>query len=328
MAIGHGGKLDAAIARYGGSRETWLDLSTGINPNAYPVPAVSMEAWTRLPDDGAETRLLEAARAYYGVPNKSLLVMANGTQAIIEQLPRLLEFDKVAIVSPTYGEHAHVWNRAGAHVVEVSDLQSVSPDIPCVVIVNPNNPDCRVWERDQLLQLAARHERVIVDEAFCDIQPEHSLVPDLPDNVLVLKSVGKFFGLAGMRLGLAVCSADLAGRLQEMMGPWAVSGPALEIGAKAFSDADWIKFTRKQLAETSRLLAATLDEHGCEVAGVNPLFVFVKHDHARDLFEHLAQNHILVRPFDHMPDYLRFGLCKDNVELARLQKALAEFNNA
>ncbi len=206
MGIQHGGRLDEAIVRYGGTRETWLDLSTGINPNAYPLGQVSDAAWSQLPDDSAGSLLLNAAAKFYGVSDPSRIVMANGTQAIIERLPELLDFDQVAILTPTYGEHAHVWAKSGAKVLEFSEPETAPRDVPCLVIVNPNNPDCRTWKPDELTSLASQHDMLIVDEAFCDAEPDYSVVSRMPENVLVLKSMGKFFGLAGMRLGFSICS--------------------------------------------------------------------------------------------------------------------------
>lgn len=322
----HGGGLDAAIARFGGERSSWMDLSTGINPSPYPLPKLTCSSWAQLPDKTAHMRLLEVARSFYNVGEGCGIVAANGTQALIELLPQVLDKGSVSIVSPTYGEHAHCWNKNGANVREVVDLDEVESGV-CVV-VNPNNPDCRVHSLDALLSLCERVSWLIVDEAFCDCMPEMSLVPRMPENAIVLKSFGKFFGLAGLRLGFAVCNREIGKVLLERIGPWAVSGPALEIGARALADQDWIGATRARLAQDAERLAKMLGDNGLEIADINPLFVYAKYRDSEAIYDHLAQRHILVRRFPDRPGVLRFGLCENISALDRLQRALAEFGNA
>lgn len=320
-AIYHGGGLDAAIAKYGGKRDAWLDLSTGINPNACPVGELDEASWQRLPDKSAEQAMLNAAREYYKVSPEKEIVAAPGTQAIIETLPQILDAKKATILSPTYGEHAHSWAKAGADVRVISSLDAVG-EADVLVIVNPNNPTADVHSQVTLLEAAKRVKYLIVDEAFCDTMPEVSIVPDMPDNVVVLKSFGKFFGLAGLRLGFAVCHESLAEKFQSRLGPWAVSGPALEIGARAMRDGSWIAKTREALSENADTLAMMLDKTGFEISGINPLFIYVKYANAQAMFEHLCQHKILVRPFSDRQAYLRFGLCKDDAEFERLAKAI------
>ncbi len=321
----HGGALDRAIARHGGRRQDWLDLSTGINPVAWPVPPVSAHAWQNLPDSGAVLRLLDAARRYYGVGSVAAIVAAPGTQALIETLPGMLQARTVAIVSPTYGEHAHAWHKQGCKVAETDDLETAT-DV--LVVVNPNNPDGRVHAREALIDAASRLEVrngwLVVDEAFADPSPAESLASEVPRNVVILKSFGKFFGLAGLRLGFAICAREMAERIAARLGPWAVSGPALEIGAAAFADTEWIEATRLRLAQQSTDLAQMLAGFGFEILTSQALFVLARHDEAQRLAEGLAKQHILVRPFAYRRDWLRFGLPADETELARLEWGLRE----
>ena len=239
-AIVHGGQLDEAMASYGGGREDWLDLSTGINPWSWPIGEISPDSFTRLPGEKAEHLLLEAARNCYQVRDRDSVIPANGTQALIQLLPHVLNCSNVEIVSPTYGEHALCWKNAGCEVTEIADINCITDNAEIVVIGNPNNPDGRCYNPEQLCRLARELEdrcgTLIVDEAFCDVMPELSLVPSLPDNAIVLRSFGKFFGLAGVRLGFAISNPALEEKLITRIGPWAVSGPALEIGAKAITN--------------------------------------------------------------------------------------------
>ena len=324
----HGGGLDAAIARYGGNRKSWIDLSTGINPNPYPVGPITPEVIHRLPDSGAEERLRDAARAYYRVPDHLDIVAMNGTQAVIEQLPQLTDEHQVSIVSPTYGEHSHVWSKNGRKVERIarlSDLQQSSAGV--LVVVNPNNPDCRIHPTSELEKAAGKIALLIVDEAFCDSMPSVSILPEMPDNAVVLKSFGKFFGLAGLRLGFAICHPDKAEVLRQRIGPWAVSGLALEIGAAALADQDWTGNTIERLERCSRQLALLLSNSDLEVVGENPLFVYARHKQAQEIHKHLAKHNILARPFPDNPEYLRFGLCRDQSQMRRLKNALESFTD-
>ncbi len=324
--IVHGGRLDTAIAQYGGEPDNWLDLSTGINPRSYPLPALDDVVWKRLPGEQAELALYQTARNYYRVSDRSGVVGANGTQAIIQVLPHILDRKSVSIVSPTYGEHFHCWKGVGGDVVEASTLNEAVSSGGVVVVGNPNNPDCRSYQPDVLVEaasvLAKSKGILMVDEAFCDVEPELSVVPQLPENVIVLRSFGKFFGLAGMRLGFAICNADLASRIFRMVGPWAVSGPALEIGRIAMSDVDWISNACKWVKEASQQQQEVLDRSGMEITGNAGLFLEAKHPNTAYICEQLMRVHVLVRPFEVRPDRLRFGLCADENSLARLETEL------
>lgn len=329
--IEHGGALDRAMARHGGCREDWLDLSTGINPVPYPLPGIEKEAWHRLPDRNAEGRLIAAARRVFGVPDGLEVVAAPGTQALIQTLPRLLPGRTATVIAGehgTYGEHAHCCAAAGRPLRVAASPDAVAEGETLAIIVRPNNPDGHVWPREALTGLAGRLRDgvVIVDEAFCDATPEASMV-SAADNIVVLKSFGKFFGLAGLRLGFAICAPEIAGRIREWLGPWAVSGPALMIGAAALADEAWVEATRRRLESDSGKLAKLLEVNHFQVLGRNGLFVLARHEKASAIAEALAERHILVRAFSDRPGLLRFGLCGDDGELERLGLALKEVSS-
>ena len=323
--IVHGGRLDEAVAKFGGKRSEWLDLSTGINPNSYPLPEIPAQAWSKLPDSRIEETMLEAARRYYGVDDRLKIVPAPGTQALIQVLPRVLHAKEVTVISPTYGEHAHVWRTAGANVSEVGEFNNLEPSSELCVLVNPNNPDGRVHTVSEIVRISAELECMIVDEAFCDNDHAHSIVLDQPRNVIVLKSFGKFFGLAGLRLGFAICEKKYAEEIREALGPWSVSGPAMEIAAQAFRDEDWIKRTREYLGRASDRLSLLAEEYGFRIEGAAGLFVYVSHREGKEIFEWLANDKILVRPFPERPECLRIGLHKNEEELERLASSLGSY---
>ncbi|MDB5363436.1 MAG: cobC [Rhodospirillales bacterium] len=321
----HGGALDRAIARFGGTRGDWIDLSTGINPWPYAVPAIGADAWTRLPDEAALAALGDAARGCYGAPADARLTVAPGSQALIQLLPRLLPPAQVAVLGPTYAEHARCWTLACHDVQVIPDIDGSTASI--LVLVNPNNPDGRIWPPERLAVLAerqaARGGLLVVDEAFAEVGPEASLMPraGLP-GLVILRSFGKFFGLAGLRLGFAFGPAGLIDRLNAAFGPWAVAGPALEIGRAALSDASWIAATRVRLAAAARALDAALSTAGLEPIGGTDLFRLARIDGAERLADRLGRHHILVRRFADQPNWLRFGLPPDAAAAARLRAAL------
>ncbi|WP_318245893.1 threonine-phosphate decarboxylase CobD [Stappia stellulata] len=325
----HGGDLGAAIARHGGLAEDWLDLSTGINPHAYPLdPPLSRDAWTRLPARGALERLLEVARAAYGVPDHLRLVAGPGTQALLSRLPALLPAGDVAIVGPTYSSHADVWQRAGRKVTEVtSPYFEPTPNTRVIVIVNPNNPDGRLVDPKSLRHhaetMAARGGLLIVDEAFADCVPGASVLPHLGGvPVLVLRSFGKFYGLAGVRLGFTAGPKAITDALSASLESWAVSGPAIEIGTRALADTRWQTAMRAQLADEAADLTLMLQMRGLSVFGGTPLYVLAGARDAGVVHEALARQKIWTRIFDYAPSWLRIGLPGGAAPLARLDAAL------
>lgn len=322
----HGGDLAAAERRWGRPALGWLDLSTGINPHPYPLPAIAPALWTRLPGADDEAALTSAARHRYGAGTAAGIVAAPGSQALIQALPRLRSPGPVAILAPTYAEHARAWNAAGHAVATIADPAAADP-AGVLVVVNPNNPTGRRFAPADLAGLAARFAQagglLVVDEAFADPHPELSVIPTLPAATIVLRSFGKFHGLAGLRLGFAVTAeAGLAEGLRRGFGPWAVSGPALAIGAAALGDDSWAEATRARLAADQARLVGLLTAAGLEPVGGTPLFTLVSHPEAARLWERLGQAGILVRAFDFQPDWLRIGLPGDEAGFERLARAL------
>ena len=322
----HGGDLDLARARFPDAPLPWIDLSTGINPARYPLPDLPPEVWARLPLRSDELRLKEVAARRYGAASADAVVSAPGTQSIIQVLPRLVPPSRVAVLGPTYGEHAAAWRQAGHDVVEVGDLDAArAGDV--VVVVNPDNPTGRIVPRDTLREVAARLHAagglLVVDEAFADAAPDGvSVVPDLMPSTVVLRSLGKMYGLAGVRLGFAIAQDALARRIEEALGPWAVSGPALVVGAAALADDAWLNASRAELDLASKRLDGLLAHSGCTVLGGTWLFRLVTHPEAARVADVLGREGILVREFSYAPTWLRFGLPGSESEWGRLEQAL------
>lgn len=328
-AVGdHGGSLGRATRLFPQAPLPWVDLSTGINPHSYPHTQVSATALTRLPEPDHEARLRAAAARAWGIAEADCIASAPGTQILLPLVMELVAPGQAAVLSPTYAEHARAARIAGHKVVETDALETLAAaDI--AIIVNPNNPDGRVISRGELAELARHMARrgglLVVDEAFMDVGPRDesavALVEELP--VIILKSFGKFFGLAGVRLGFAVASRGVAGRLSARLGPWAVSGPALEIGTRALADHEWQDAMRAKLAAEAARLDVLLAAHGVDVAVGTSLFRFIVHPRAQDLFRALGQAGIIARVFAWRGDVLRLGLPADVTEWGRLEAALA-----
>ena len=323
----HGGDLGDARTRFPAAPQPWLDLSTGINPIPYPVDMPAIESWARLPEREAVDAARAGAAAYYETPDDGCLAAAPGSQAAIQWLPRLRPAGSVAVVSPTYGEHAACWAAAGHHVTETVLDEAERGEFDTVVVTNPNNPDGRTVAGDRLLSLAERQARrggwLVVDEAFADVAPEVSVArrADRP-GLIVLRSFGKFFGLAGVRLGFVLAEPRLAARACSAMGFWAVSGPALSVATAALGDWSWIDATRARLSSDRQRLDEILAGAGLVVVGGTDLFRLAHHDRAADLYEALGTRGILVRAFANAPAWLRFGLPGDEEGWTRLIGAL------
>ncbi|SCB56320.1 L-threonine O-3-phosphate decarboxylase [Rhizobium aethiopicum] len=340
--IAHGGGITAAAAAFGGRPEDWLDLSTGINPCPVALPEIPARAWHRLPDSYLVDEARRAARDYYG-SGEILPLPVPGTQSVIQLLPRLLTKGmgagtgdgvamvdgRVAVVAPTYGEYARAFISAGYEVDAVDDLASIGAGHRLAVVVNPNNPDGLRWPVETLISLHDRMKAanglLVVDEAFGDADPAVSLAGNARrlSNLVIFRSFGKFFGLAGLRLGFAIARDDILKRFEEWLGPWAVSGPALSItGSLLRSDVAPI---RRLIDERAAGLHAVLTDAGLRIAGGTALFTLVDDARASDIYTHLCRHHILVRKFDYAPGWLRFGLTPDPAADLRLGEVLQRF---
>ena len=310
MPRDHGGGLDSAINRYGGARADWLDLSTGINPVPYPLPALTGTDWTALPDRAAREALVQAARDLWQVPEGAEVLAAPGASALIARMPALAAPGRVRIKAPTYNEHAASFAAHGWTVTTEGAAEAR-------VLVHPNNPDGRLWTAR-----AADAPLTVIDESFCDICPEHSLVAlAARPGVVVLKSFGKFWGLAGLRLGFAIAAPETIARLSDMLGPWPVSGPALRVGALALRDRGWAEATRARLACDAARMDALMTGHGAALEGGTDLFRLYRVDDAPAWQGRLARHHVWSRIFPYSQNLLRLGLPPED-GWTRLEAAL------
>ncbi len=330
--IQHGGNLSRARALFRHAPEPWIDLSTGISPHSYPHSPLPGNVFARLPEVASAEKLKALAAVAYGAPSVAHVAAGPGTQILLPMVAGLVARKvRAAVLSPTYAEHARAARLAGFEVTETADLDRLA-DAELAVIVNPNNPTGRIVPRADLLALAAimraRGGLLVVDEAFMDVS-EASSVADAVDSggLAVLRSFGKFYGMAGLRLGFVISHPETIIRIENRLGPWAVSGPALHVANEALGDVRWQQAMRLRLKEEAARLDALLGTAGVAVAGGTSLFRFVRDPRAQQIFRHLGERGILTRQFEERPEDLRIGLPRANdlpgeSDWARLEEAL------
>ena len=317
--LDHGGRIRQAAERYGIPVDRWLDLSTGINPESWPVPAISAQCWHRLPepDDGLDV----AIHQYYGVEPYQFQAVA-GSQSAIQTLPSLRSKSRVTLLTPCYAEHAWAWQRNGHELHQVSvdqfaawtwvERQMILDRSDVLIIINPNNPTGHRLSPQELLacheRLACRGGWLIVDEAFIDVTPSESIVSSVGvPGLFVLRSLGKYFGLAGARVGFVFGQENILQQMLELIGPWSIPGPSREIAKQALLDRCWQEQARFKLQRDSHRLEKLLAEKGLHSDGGTAFFRWLQHDNASDIHEHLARQGILTR-YWHRDNSLRFGL--------------------
>ncbi len=318
----HGGNLDAPMARYGGAADDWIDLSTGINPCPYPLPEISQRAWAALPTAADLASLREAAAHAYGA--ECAIAPLAGAQAAIQTIPALMPPGEARVLGPTYNEHAASLRAAGWQVRDIVCADDLA-GADLAVVVNPNNPDGQWHRPDALLALAERVGLLVVDESFADTAPELSVIPHLTsesERLVALRSFGKFFGLAGLRLGFVLGGARHIARLNDTAGPWPVSGPAITIGCAALDDTAWQEATRARLIADAARLDRLAEAASWALVGGTPLFRLYETGDAAAAQDRLACAHIWSRTFPYARGWLRLGLPGGENEWRRLEAAL------
>lgn len=330
----HGGRLCVARSLFPNVPQPWIDLSTGINPSSYPAPRASARERNRLPEPTELARLEAVAAQAFNVDDPARVVATGGTENVLRLLPYVLKLSSAVIAGPTYGSHADAWNLAGAkaRVVADADLFTDANADCAMTIVNPNNPDGRIVAREQLLSLhnalSDNNGVLIVDEAFADLEPRHSVADlagtDAAPRMVVLRSFGKFYGLAGVRLGFVIASPLIATQLRQLLGDWPVSVDALRAGLAAYANHDWAERTRDRLSRAAERLDKLLVGGGMSIVGGTSLYRLARAPNAQARFTQLISHGVLVRPFDYDATLLRFGLPAGRDDWRRLAAALQE----
>ncbi|WP_162652559.1 threonine-phosphate decarboxylase [Lentilitoribacter sp. Alg239-R112] len=325
--IQHGGNLLKVIEEFGGTQEDWLDLSTGVSPFTIDLPTFHKDVWRRLPDPLHVERLEGQAQEFYQTKYNCLAVP--GSQFAIQHLSKILD-GEVGIVEPTYGEYANSFLRNHRAYKSLSDIKIID-DVSSVILANPNNPDGRLYTSQELqelaVQLSKRNGYLVVDEAFMEFDDHNSLlnVQGRADNIIILRSVGKFFGLAGIRLGFVFSSFDVRIKFATYLGPWAVTGPALAIAEHIFTYPDIVNELNQKTLIRHKQMGEILKQSKLTIIGENKLFFLIEHSNAKALDVHLKEQKILTRIFNYNSSWMRIGLTPDQGEDIRLLNALNGF---
>ena len=333
QALKHGGDIARLECEFGCSLQNCLDLSTGLSPWSYPVPPVPDYVWQRLPYD--MTGLMASASAYYSCPPEYITPVA-GVQDAICRVPYYLSNAKlsgtrlsgiassetiVALPVLGYQEYRRAWSKAGYPLVfyqNLSELQQLvlRNSSMHVVIINPNNPSASLLLAEDLLALQQQllgKGYLIVDEAFMDVSENQSLSSFAHlDNLIVLRSFGKFFGLAGVRLGFTLGGGDLIEQLRADVNPWGVSYPAIWLGAQALKDNAWCQQQRQRITiQANQLLPLIRDKISPDTTSAG-LFLTVigKQALLGAIYQRAVKEGILLRydTLDHHRAWLRIGL--------------------
>ena len=324
----HGGRIDLARAAFP-QVVRWTDLSTGIAPWPYPVAQVA-DAVQRLPDPADLTALEISAAAFFGV-EAARVVAVPGSDLALRLLGKILGSSpspqRPAIVRPGYSGHESMWGAQAVTACAADAVVAMAQTHDVLVLARPNNPDAVVADRTQLRVaaslLAARGGHLIIDEAFADADAQDSLAGCDWPGLIVLRSFGKFFGLAGLRLGFVIAPGEIADKLRALIGDWPISGPALATGLAAYRDGAWQQAQRARLVIASQRLADLMTGHGIDIVGRTAFFVLIRADRRDGLFVHLAKAGVLTRPFAYAPGWLRIGLPCDESDWNRLGDAVA-----
>ena len=330
----HGGNKNQAATVYGIQPAEMIDLSTGISPRAYPLDLsqLALSDLIELPQANDARNLEKVMRDAWQVPDSASIALAPGSGAIISLISHLYQRNNrlVYCPAPVYSEHQIAWQRAGFELISypAGTIPQINPEKTAAVIaVQPGNPmghcaDAEDWV--ELMQIAAAHNiMLVIDEAFIDLMPEKSLVPHLGQKgVVVIKSLGKFYGLAGVRLGAAIGHHDDIAALEALMGPWAVSTTALRFGAQAISDHGWADDQREWLTARMAFLQDGLTQRGITIIGGTDLYCLIEVDDAQRLQDGLARQGFWTRIFEYNPRWMRLGLAQDDATMARFLSAL------
>ncbi|WNO08367.1 aminotransferase class I/II-fold pyridoxal phosphate-dependent enzyme [Teredinibacter sp. KSP-S5-2] len=316
----HGGDTRWASNFFSIPEKDLLDLSTGISPWPWPIPDIPQTLFTKLSrPDGP---LLLAAAAYYGCNEEQLIAMP-GSQYAIEELPKYFSVGRVAIPKVGYSEHKRAWLSYRHAIIEyerLSELESLvlGNDVDYAVVINPNNPTTEHINEHKLNGLVEQSSCVfIVDEAFMDATPENSIIRrDMPSNIIVLRSMGKFFGLPGLRVGFVIANVERLKQFKGLRRLWSLSPVSIWLAEQALADKNWINQHVEKLNYQSTAFAKLLQENLAHFEFYYSAFFATTFDSKQNifaLFQMLGKQGLYTRIGLSEPDvaWLRIGLPHD-----------------
>lgn len=258
----HGGNIRKLAKASGRPTKDLLDFSANINPLGPPewlrsLISSQLSSIVHYPDP--DCSLLKASIATcYGSREEGVLV-GNGSTEIIHSLPRALPIHRALIPVPSYSDYANAVELAGktAEKIFLKEEESFQLDLPLldskicgdqlVFIGQPNNPTGLLVDPSALRTLALKHLSTIfvIDEAFLDfVEGMDSLIQKRPPNVIVLRSLTKFYAIPGLRLGFAIAEPEVIQKIRKITPPWSVNALAQAVGENAIQDHAYAMRTR------------------------------------------------------------------------------------
>ena len=318
----HGGDLDIALAKYGGHLKDWLDLSTGINRISYPWKLKNDISLQNLPRKKTIENLSLAASKTLKMDKGTLTLSVGGAQSAIQFLPLLFRGNNsVKILSPTYNEYENCFRNFGFNIEKVYNFSDLK-EAQIAIVVNPNNPTGKWYTEQELETLSKKVEYLIIDQSFHSISSRKT--QKLKKNIIRINSFGKFFGLAGIRLGFVSGPFEIIKSLEKLVGPWQVSNFALDIGLQALTDSKWIFTAEKTLMQSSQNLKDLFVPVNWKLIGDTFLFHTYSTENAKKIEEQFAMEQIWIRTFDYSDKWVRIGIPGKEEEWERIKKVIGK----
>ena len=322
MLSGHGGNVKQICDKKGLNPDEIIDFSASINPLGYP--AVVREAVSEQFNDiqhypDSHSTDLKKTIARKTDCNESNVIIGNGSNELFYLIPRALKPTKGVLLQPTFNEFKDAFSNSSIEVIElvnkckdfpiintrISELKSIED---CMIFLcNPNNPTGQLTRKEDIIELVNDNPNrlIVIDEAFMDFTEDnekYSVIREAPlfDNLIVVRSLTKFYGFPGLRLGFLVSNESIINKLMQYKEPWTVNTIAQVAGMAAINDDDFAMNTREYVSVEKRFLYKGLTK----INGIQPFqptvnFILVRIEDDRmelsEIQNHLLQNNILIR---------------------------------
>jgi threonine-phosphate decarboxylase len=329
--MNHGGNIYRFAKQLGCLPEQVLDFSANINPKqAVDLSCLQDIALTPYADPDYSL-LKKAIHQRYPIPDGVDIELFNGASAAIFALLRRLQPKDLVLYTPLYGEYAHIAGELDCIVYNINRFNGVMADIPehsTVIFVNPSTPDGQLYGlQDLLTKWQAANCTIIIDESFLDFCEADSVAEHIAyyDKLYVIKSLSKFYGCAGIRIGFVWAATAVIKELQRFEPAWKLSSLDMAYMQRALANTAFIEQTRKQTAQLRALLHQALQDPGLfdkiYPGQANFLLARLANLDGYQLQEQLEPSRILIRVCDNFEgldqSHVRFAV-KDEQAIARL----------
>lgn len=352
MKRDHGGNVSEISRIYGIDEDKIIDFSANINPLGYPpglreAVIKDFDSVLNYPDIDSFDLVSELSE-YHGISQNCILV-GNGSTEFMYSIPLTFKPQKALIVTPAFSEYEKGLKMVGTKVsyFQTDEKEDFSPDIAklckylrdgfdIVYFCNPANPTGVLMSKENLCSIIACAQEAgtlfVIDEAFIDFAEEWSVKKEVLrfSNLIVLRSMTKFFAIPGLRIGYVIASTPCIAKIRETRPPWTVNSLGQRAAANALSDRDYIMDTRQYVTNEREFLMAALSEiPGLKTykSVANFLLVFMDNRislNSKELRDYLAKNGVLIRDcstFQGMGDrYFRVAVKKHEQNIILIEK--------